>query len=56
VDGPHDVLNSAFLAQIDEGVPAVLEDAELVAEAEINRTAAELFSRKFGRNTYFAGF
>ena len=27
-----------------------------VAEAEINRTAAELFSRKFGRNTYFAGF
>ena len=36
--------------QVDERVAAMLEDAELVAQAEIDGAASELLRRKSGRD------
>ena len=47
-DRPHQVLNRGFLTQVDEGVAAVLENAELRAQAEIHGAASKLFRRQFG--------
>src|SRR4029077_159237 len=41
-DGAHQLLDGSAILQVDERVAAVLEDAELVTQAEIDRAASEL--------------
>jgi len=47
-DGAHQLLDSGAVLKVDKSVAAVLEDAELVAQAKIDRTASELLGRKGG--------
>src|SRR5882672_12775013 len=54
MDGAHEVLNGAFFADVDIGVAAVLEDAELCAESKIDRAASEFFRREGGRDSDLA--
>ena len=50
----HQILDGALLANVDEGVPAVLEDAELGAEPKVDRAAAELLLGQFRRDADLA--
>ena len=53
-DGTHQVLNGARFLEIDIGIAAVLEDAELVAQPEVDGTTPPLFRREWRRNLDFA--
>src|SRR4030088_2149787 len=46
----HQILDSGLIAQIDEGVAAVFEDAEFTTQAEVDRTTPELFRGQRGRD------
>ena len=52
-DGAHEVLNGARFLEIDIGVLAVFEDAELVAEPEVDRAASPLFRGERGMDFNF---
>src|SRR3569833_4690196 len=53
---PHQVLNRASVADINVWVPAMFENAEFRAQAEIDRTAAELIQREIRRDTDLTQF
>jgi len=53
-DGTHQILNRGAILEIDEGVAAVFEDAELAAQAEIDGAASELLGRQRGRDFDFS--
>ena len=50
----HDSFNALVFPQVDVGIPAVFEHVEFVAQAKIDRAAAELFRRQLGCNLDFS--